>query len=98
MQNISREYYNTYQLKLPLEISTIIDISDPVYSFNEVMNHGVKFGKREEYAIEYLEEIQSEFVSLTGYEPTAGVSGRGHHKSKEISMISCGFNLHKFFG
>ncbi len=233
MQNISREYYNTYQLKLPLEISTIIDISDPVYSFNEVMNHidlkkylvrerngrtgrpeydpikllriilfafmeygyvsvrqieklcktdirfmwlldgssapsfmtinnfmntklassienifcdinsyifseagvdinhvyidgtkiiananryswvwkksclknrlktfeklnvlleemnniiaihGVKFGKREEYAIEYLEEIQSEFVSLTGYEPTAGVSGRGHHKSKE---------------
>ena len=65
---------------------------------NIIAIHGVKFGKREEYAIEYLEEIQSEFVSLTGYEPTAGVSGRGHHKSKEISMISCGFNLHKFFG
>ena len=28
----------TYQLKLPVEISTIIEISDPVYKFCEVMD------------------------------------------------------------
>ena len=233
MKNISQEYYNTYQLKLPLEISTIIEVTDAVYSFNEVMNHidlkkylvrerngrtgraeydaikllrvilfafmeygyvsvrqieklcktdirfmwlldgdkapsfmtvdnfmnrklittidkifqdintyifaeanvdtehiyidgtkliananryswvwkkssiknrlkvfdkvsalleemnemtafqGVKFGKRREYAIEYLEEIRSKFLSLTGYEPSTEVRGRGHRKSKE---------------
>ena len=38
MKNLSREYCNTYQIKLPLEISKIIDISDPVYTFYEVMN------------------------------------------------------------
>ena len=31
-------YSNTYQLKLPLEISTIIDISDPVYTFCEIID------------------------------------------------------------
>ena len=31
--------YNTpYQLKLPLEIEKIIEISDPVYTFSEVLN------------------------------------------------------------
>lgn len=39
MKNVSREYFNTYQLKLPLEISKIIEISDPVYTFSEVLNH-----------------------------------------------------------
>ena len=29
----------TYQLKSPLEISTIIEVSDPVYTFCEVMDH-----------------------------------------------------------
>lgn len=33
-------YYDTpYQLKMPLEISTIIEITDPVYTFNEVVSH-----------------------------------------------------------
>ena len=31
-------YSNTYQLKLPLEISTIIDISDSVYTFCEIID------------------------------------------------------------
>ena len=31
--------YTTRQLKLPLEIEKIIDISDPVYTFCDVMNH-----------------------------------------------------------
>lgn len=39
MKNISQVYYTPYQLKIPLEISTIIEFSDPVYSFCEVMNH-----------------------------------------------------------
>ena len=35
----NRQIYNTiYQLKLPVEISTIIEISDPVYTFSEVMD------------------------------------------------------------
>lgn len=39
MKNQSQKHYTPYQLKLPLEISTIIEISDPVYSFCEVMEH-----------------------------------------------------------
>ena len=34
--------YNPRQLKLPLEIEKIIDISDPVYSFSEIMD-GIDF-------------------------------------------------------
>lgn len=34
-----QKYYTPYQLKLPLEISKIIEISDPVYTFCEVMDH-----------------------------------------------------------
>ena len=39
MKNISQEYFNTYQLKIPLKISKIIVISDPVYTFSEILNH-----------------------------------------------------------
>ena len=35
-QNNRQEYNTTYQLKLPVEISTIIEISDPVFTFCEV--------------------------------------------------------------
>ena len=31
--------YTPIQLVIPLELTKIINISDPVYSFNEVMNH-----------------------------------------------------------
>ena len=31
--------YTMRQLKLPLEIEKLIDISDPVYTFCEVMDH-----------------------------------------------------------
>ena len=36
--NLQR-YDASYQLKLPLEISKIIGISDPIYTFNEVFHH-----------------------------------------------------------
>ena len=37
-KNITRIYNTPYQLKLPLEIEKIIEISDPVYTFCEVLN------------------------------------------------------------
>lgn len=36
--HINKEYNTPYQLKLPLEIEKIIEISDPVYTFCEVLN------------------------------------------------------------
>ena len=40
MKNITtEEYYTPYQLKLPLEISKIIDADDPVCTFSEVVDH-----------------------------------------------------------
>ena len=33
-----QEYYSTYQLKLPVDIERIIEISDPVYTFCEVLD------------------------------------------------------------
>ena len=38
MKNLSQMYYTPYQMKMPLEISNIIEISDPVYTFCEVLN------------------------------------------------------------
>ena len=38
-QNITGVHYTPIQLKMPLEISIIIEISDPVYTFSEVLNH-----------------------------------------------------------
>lgn len=37
--NISKTYSTPRQLKLPLDLEKIIDISDPVYTFCEVMDH-----------------------------------------------------------
>ena len=45
--------------------------------------HGVKFGLREEYAIEYLEEISVKYAELCNINPDAIVRGRGHHKTTE---------------
>ena len=40
MKNQNTENYSTpIQLKLPVDMERIIKISDPVYSFNEVMEH-----------------------------------------------------------
>lgn len=37
-QHNPHKYNTTYQLKLPIEISTIIEINDPVYAFCEIMD------------------------------------------------------------
>lgn len=39
LTNSTSDNYNMRQLKLPLEIEKLIDISDPVYTFCEVMDH-----------------------------------------------------------
>lgn len=37
--NKTNDNYTVRQLKLPLEIKKLIDISNPVYTFCEVMDH-----------------------------------------------------------
>jgi len=37
--NQPQDYSTPYQLRLPLEISVMIDVSDPIYTFSEVLNH-----------------------------------------------------------
>ena len=141
------------QLKLPLEIEKLIDISDPVYTFCEVMDHidlsryfvekgyktgrprcdaqkllkvilfafmengicslreieklcrndirymylldgmktpsfatfgnliGIKFEKREAYAVDYVSELLTMYKETTGLDETSFVSGRGRRKS-----------------
>ena len=39
MKNQSQEYYTPIQLKMPVEMERMIDVDDPVYSFNEVLRH-----------------------------------------------------------
>ena len=39
MKNQSQRNYTTYQLKLPVDLERIIEITDPVYTFSEVMDH-----------------------------------------------------------
>ncbi len=38
-QNITEKYYTPIQLKMPVDMEKMIETSDSVYSFNEVMNH-----------------------------------------------------------
>lgn len=59
-------------------------ITDLLNEMNEkISSFGVKFGIREEYAIEYLEQIQQQYVKLCGFDPKTAVRGRGHHKTAE---------------
>ena len=48
----------------------------------EIAPIGVKFEVREEYAIEYVEQILEEYSKLNAVDPTAFVIGRGRHKTK----------------
>jgi len=73
MKNHTTEvYYTPYQLKLPLEISLIIDADDPVYTFSEVMDHidlskyfaekGCKMGRPRCDAVKLLKIILFAFM------------------------------------
>ena len=61
------------------KVSSLIDeINDNTLSFL-----GIKIEKREEYAIDYLENILNELQSATGINPKEFVNGRGHRKTIE---------------
>lgn len=47
---------------------------------------GVKFGTREEYAIEYLEYILGQYAMLMALETEKVVRGRGHRKSAALRL------------
>ena len=71
------EYFTPYQLKMPLEISQIIEISDPVYTLTEVMDHidlrkyfaekGCRMGRPRYDAVKLLKVILFAFME-GGYE------------------------------
>ena len=59
-------------------------VTDLLEKMNEIIApYGVKISAREEYAIEYLEEILSKFAELVGLDLNKKVCGRGHHKTPE---------------
>lgn len=66
------------RLKVFAKVTELIDKMNEIAALQ-----GVKIEVREEYAIEYLEQILKQFVSLCGLEPEKIVRGRGHHKSTE---------------
>lgn len=39
MKNQSQEYFTPIQLKMPVDMERMIEVDDPVYSFNEVLCH-----------------------------------------------------------
>ncbi len=63
---------------------TFKKVTDVLEGMNETIScHGVKFGIRSEYAIEYLEDLLTHYADLTGLNPETLVRGRGHRKSPE---------------
>ena len=44
---------------------------------------GVKFDIRNEYAIEYLEQVTEQYAKLADLHPEKAIRGRGHHKTNE---------------
>ena len=48
-----------------------------------LLSHCVKFEIRQEYTIEYLEEIISQYKNILEIDTSKFVRGRGHHKSTE---------------
>lgn len=68
----SRERVNHQLTKL------IEEINEGILSYA-----GLRIEVREEYAIEYLEEVVKRFSAFTGIHEKTCVRGRGHHKTEE---------------
>ncbi len=84
---------------------TFMKVTSLLNTINEsILCYGVKFGIRQEYTIEYLEEIRAQYKDLLNIDTAKFVRGSGkrktteqrHYEQLEIGMISCGFNLHKY--
>ena len=52
----------------------------------QIVTRGVKFNIREEYAIEYLEQISNQYISITGLQSDAVIRGRGHIYENETGL------------
>ena len=67
-----------------------------------ILTQGVKFGTREEYAIEYLEQMLEQYVSLANLHPETVIRGRGHRKTAEQRLydkfLECIEKLKKYAG
>lgn len=65
-------------------LKVFVKVTDLLNTINEnIALLGVKFEIREEYAIEYLKQILTQYVKLYGFDPEASVRGKGHHKTTE---------------
>ena len=60
------------------KVSDLIDIINA-----ELIYQGVRIEKREEYAVEYLDEIIAIYKATMSLHPETFISGRGHRKSNE---------------
>lgn len=60
-----------------------IKVSELIDEMNEqVLNlYGVKFEKRETYAVEYLEDMSEQYIKITGTDIATFVSGKGRRKT-----------------
>lgn len=68
------------------KISLLIDAMN-----REVLGYlGIKFEKREAYAVDYVSELLTMYKETTGLDETSFVSGRGHRKAfdKTIRRIA----------
>ncbi len=68
------------------KISLLIDAMN-----QEVLGYlGIKFEKREAYAVDYVSELLTMYKETTGLDETSFVSGRGHRKAfdKTIRRIA----------
>ena len=63
---------------------TFLKVSRLLEEINDTVKYcGVSFDIRTEYSIEYMEQIISDYLKLTGVEPDSIPSGKGHHKTQE---------------
>lgn len=64
-----------------------LKVTDVLFQMNEIIAvYRVKFDVREEYAVEYLEELLQHFVKLCNLDTNTIKRGRGHHKSPGLRL------------
>lgn len=64
---------------------TFLKVTKVLSLMNELIQSlGIKFGVRNEYAVEYLEEVLNNYADLVNIDAEKIVRGRGHHKTIEM--------------
>lgn len=80
---------------------TFLKISGLIEEINkETAYYGVKFDRRNEYAIEYVEQISEQYAKVMNIDANTIVRGRGHRKTNEQrnyeKLIEYSENLKKY--